>query len=127
MKKYNKTLVIASAFYALMLADLFADSQVHIINETGKNIQVFVRGKGSNKHHKITLAGKPDGVAEGTYTILDEHVDGRPLMELIASTGTGDSPDWALLGGTCDNLSTKDNHEVVIQKGTFKTSCTTIN
>lgn len=120
MKKYNKTLIMASAFYTLMFADLFA-SNVQVVNSTDDTINLYFRGQGNNQkpHIEALIPG-----ATKTYVITDAHINGQPLFEVVASTGSVDSP----VSGVCRDLTKDGDHTIKIEKTKLglKTSCTQI-
>ncbi len=123
MKKYTKALILAAALSTVCVASAGAGG-LQVINNTDKNIQIFIRGAKSPYHFtELLTANSQKGII-----IKEEHVDNKPIFEVIASTGNGGDPDWKLLGGKCDQLLSNKNHTLLIESsaGGLKTTCTTL-
>lgn len=123
MKKHIKTLILATALSTVCISAAEAGG-LQIINNTDKNIQVFIRGAKSSRHFTELLTPN----SNKNIIIEEAQVDNQAVFEVIASTGNGGDPDWKLLGGKCDQLLTKRNHTLLIETsaGGLKTSCTTL-
>ncbi|OJW49053.1 MAG: hypothetical protein BGO67_10800 [Alphaproteobacteria bacterium 41-28] len=124
MNRYKIILLTGLAVFALSMG-VKSVSTVEVQNKTGENIQVFFRGIGSLKPpYIVTLAPN----TAGEYEIIDEYIEGKPVYEAIASTGSGGNPDWKFLGGTCSPLYKDKNHIIRIEPtlAGLKTSCTTL-
>lgn len=120
MKKYTKIALLATVICPILLSATYGGT-LQVINNADKNVQIFIRGAKSNKHHtELLVAGETKSL-----TIKEENVDGKPIYEVIASTGNGGNPDWKLLGGECIELLTTADHVLLIesQMGGIKTSC----
>lgn len=120
MRNYNKIALFTTMICPILLSATYGGS-LQVINNADKNVQIFIRGAKSDKHHtELLVAGETKNLA-----IKEENVDGKPIYEVIASTGNGGDPDWKLLGGECIELLTTADHVLLIESkmGGLKTSC----
>ena len=124
MKNHKKTFLLATVLGVVSSSTTEAGTLNVINNVPDQRIQLCIRGEGLKERERKNCFGPT--VKAGTqiaYIVEKENVGGDSTFEVIASTGNGGDPDWALLGGACKNLVTDADHTILIDSTAGKLSC----
>lgn len=127
MKNYQKTLLLATTL-SMGCTSMAQAGTLTVINKVAdQRIQLCIRGEGPKERERKNCFGPIVGAGEQiAYTVRKRDVGEDNTFEVIASTGNGGDPDWALLGGTCKGLVTDADHTILIESTAGKLSCKNI-